>query len=204
MPAPPADRLLEAYRRRVAAVHALVDRQVLELFGDIDPDAIADSFRDFVDKAAPVIAAGQQSTAALAAAFMRAYLFARTGRLVDLENLDEIAGTRPDGTPIADGMGAFGPMVLGRIADGAAAAQALDFGRYLATRFADGELTSAGDRAIAGQVERSGRFRTWEGLVSQGACDPCAANAGIHPIDVPIYRHPGCRCVYVPLLVVSS
>lgn len=203
MPAPPPDRLLEAYRRRSAAIHSLVERQLVALYAELDPDAIEASFRDYIDRAEPVITAGQASAAALAAAFVRSYVLARTGRVVDLEDIDEIAGTRPDGSPIAEGMGAFAPMVLGRIARGADVTEAIDFGRYIATRYADGEVTSAADRAIAGQVSRSRRFDSWEGIVTAGSCDPCQANSGVHSLEVEIYRHPGCQCVYVPLLGVA-
>lgn len=199
---PPADRLVTAYRRRLDAVQAEVRRQIEELYGAVDPDAIDASLRAFAKDAAPVIAAGQQSTSAIAAAFIRTYTLSRTGRLPELEDIDEIAGTRADGSPVADGMAAFGPMILGRLGAGAALDAALDFGRYLVTRYADGELTSAADRTIDSQTR--GRFSSWEGIVSPSSCDPCQANDGVHEIDVEIYRHPGCQCTYVPLIDVAG
>lgn len=200
-PTPPADRLVSAYRRRLAAVQAEIRRQIEELYAAVDPDAIEAALRAFARDAAPVIETGQQSTSAIAAAFIRTYTLNRTGRLLDLEDPEEIAGTRADGSPVVDGMAAFGPMILGRIGAGAALDEAMDFGRYLVTRYADGELTSAADRTIDSQSR--GRFRSWEGIVSPGACDPCQGNDGVHDIAVEIYRHPGCNCTYVPLLDVG-
>lgn len=202
-PRPPADRLVRAYRQRLDLIHAEVNRQVDEIFGEeIDQASIDASFAGFIAKVAPVIEAGQQSTAALAAAFLRTYTLTRTGRVLELVEDESIPGTRADGSPITDGMAAFAPLVLGRIADGIDVDDAIEFGRYLATRYADGELTSAVDRTIADQSK--GRFTAWEGIVSPGSCDPCLANDGEHDIDVEIYRHPGCNCTYVPLIDVAS
>lgn len=194
----PPEKLLASYRRRLEAVRTGVRSQIEELYADVDPNAIDASFATFIAAAAPVLEAGQASTAALAAAFVRSFTLARTGRLIDVDDVEELAGTRQDGSPIAAGMEAFGPMVLGRIADGATVEAAMDFGRYLATRYADGELTSVADRAVA--ETKTTRVRSWEGIVTAGSCDGCQANAGVHDIDEPIYRHPGCNCVYVPLL----
>lgn len=202
MAQPTDERLIRAYRQRLAAVHAEINRQIEELYGDVDPDAIDASFAAFVEKAAPVIEAGQQSTSALAAAFLRTFTLTRTGRQLEFVEDDTIPGTRADGSPVAGGMAAFGSLMLGRIAEGIDVGDAMDYGRYLATRYADGELTSAVDRTIAEQSRD--RFSSWEGLVSAGACDPCQANAGEHPVDVEIYRHPGCNCTYVPLIDLAS
>lgn len=194
-----AERVTGRYVSRLAEIRKAIDTRVLALFDDIDPDAIDASVVAFVERAAPVITAGQASTAALTAAFIRSLGLARTGELLDLADIDPIVGTTRDGAPLADGMAAIGPMILEQIGSGRPLAEALDFGAHLASRFADNELTGAADRTIDVQARSISVITGWEGIVSPDACDPCKENEGPHDLADEIYRHPDCGCERIPV-----
>lgn len=188
-------RVAAAYQARVAAIHAAIDTRIRALYVDVDPDAIEQSIDDFIARAEPVIAAGQASVAELVAAYVRT----ASGDLVDAAgNVEAIVGTTRQGASLVDGMAAFGSMILGQIADGKSVDDAMQFGESLATRFADSEVTGAGDRQI--DVLAAVEVVTgWEGVVSPEACDACQSNAGRHELDEEIYRHPWCNCQRLPI-----
>lgn len=193
------DPLTRAYRDRVEAIHREVDRQLLALYGGlIDPADIKGSFDRFTADAEPIIAAGQSSVAAMAEAYLSSRA-ARVGVELALDQLGEsVIGTTRDGSDLQTGMAAFAAMVLGQIAGGKAVDVALQFGQYVATRFADSELTGSADRIREDPVVRD-RLSGWQGIVAPGACDPCVGNEGLHALSDPMYRHPGCHCIYEPV-----
>lgn len=167
------------------------------LYGEtIDVEDIAGSFAEFIERADPLIAAGQTTAAALAEAYLQTRA-ARAGIELALDEVADIAGTTRSGDDLATGMAAFAPMVLARIGRGRPLDEAIAFGRYLATRFADAEVTGAVDRVLEDPAVRS-RLVGWTGTVSAGACDGCKANAGDHDVDWAPYRHPNCNCVVEP------
>lgn len=198
MPAP-ADPLTRAYRARVDAIHREVERRLVALYGDrIDPADIKASFAHYIDDAEPVIAAGQATVASLAEAYLESRA-ARVGVELALNDLsEEVVGTTRDGSDLPTGMAAFGAMVLGQIAGGKAVDEAIQFGEYLATRFADAELTGTTDRIRDDPVVRD-RLTGWDGIVNAGACDGCQANEGRHPLSEEMYRHPNCGCIWQPV-----
>lgn len=194
-------RLVQSYRQRLEAIRADITSRVEALYGDVDPADISASYDRFIAESAPIIERGQASTVALAAAFLRSYSALRHGALIDIaDEAEPIAGTTVAGTPLPEGMAAFGSMVLGRIRDGAPLDEAMAFGRSLVSGFADKEVTGAADRSIDTAANATGRVTGWEGIVSPDACDPCQANAGLHDIDVEIYRHPNCDCQRIPVI----
>lgn len=196
MPAPPSTRA--AYRARISAVQAEVARRLTATYGtSIDPNAIADSFHRFIPRAEDLIAAGQASVASVTEAYLDTRA-ADSGVDLALDDLPDLAGTTRDGEPLASGMAAWGPMVLGQIGEGASLEDALGFGQYLATRFGDNELTGVVDRIHEADPVRSA-LTGWEGIVAPGSCDACQENAGTHPIDWQPYRHPGCNCDVEPV-----
>jgi hypothetical protein len=137
----------------------------------------------------------------LVAAFIRAYSATGDGELVEpADDVEVIAGTTRDGSSLAVGMAAFGPMILSQIAGGSSIDDAIAFGENLATRFADSELTGAADRELEHQATSTDRIVGWEGLVAAGSCTPCLANAGRHDLADEMYRHPDCNCERIPVL----
>jgi hypothetical protein len=194
-------RVVDAYRTRAAGIRRLILARVDELYADVDPGDISGSIDRFIADAEPIITAGQASMATLVAAFVRAYSAAGQGELVEpADDVEEIAGTTRDGSSLAIGMAAFGPMILSQIAGGATVDDAMAFGQHLATRFADSEVTGAADRELEHQAAGADRIVGWEGLVAPGSCNPCLANAGQHGLDEEIYRHPDCNCERIPVL----
>lgn len=201
MPSRSASRVAARYRERVARIRALVDTRIIALYGDtIDPAAIDASFARFIDLIEPLIAAGQASVAVTAAAAVRSIALAERDELLEVDpDEDAIAGTTREGRSLRDGMAAWGPMVLGQIAAGRSADEALEYGSYLVSRFADSELTGAGDRELEHQGREIGPLSGWEGIVQPDACDPCQENAGVHELTWSAYRHAHCACVVVPV-----
>lgn len=193
------DRVLTAYRERVARVRAQVERQLLARYGAVDPDAISASFETYIAAIAPVIEAGQRSASDLAAGFLRSRVLAQRGELVDLEDAGDIPGTTRDGKPLPAGLAAIPALVLSQIGKGGVVDAALEYGRYLVTRTADNEITGAIDRTFDRNAPRT-HVVGWEGIVAADACDPCTANAGVHDLETEFYRHPGCHCERIPIL----
>lgn len=201
MARPAPDRLVRSYRAALERIRRQVLAQIDELYAGVDLADVNASFAAFIADAAPVVAAGQGQAAALAVAFLRSYSASRRGSLIDIDDeLEDVAGTTKNGKPLPEGMAAFGPMVLIQIANGRSLEEVREYGHYIASRFADNELTSAADRTIDLAAERTGRVTGWEGIVDPDACDPCQGNAGEHPIDEPIYRHPDCNCQRIPVV----
>lgn len=200
MPSRQAERVAARYRDRVARIRAQVDERLARLYGDlIDPDAIDASFARFIERAEPIIAAGQVSVATLTAAAIRSIGVVDGDMLLEPEIDEGIAGTTHEGKPLREGMAAWGAMVLASIGAGRAVADAMDHGRYLVSRFADSELVSAADRETAHQGEQLGPLTGWEGIVSADACDGCTGNAGTHPLGWTPYRHGSCQCTVIPV-----
>lgn len=182
------------FRRRLAAIKLEIGRRLEALYGDlVDVDDIAGSLEAYAAAAEPLIAAGQATTASLAEAFLTTRA-ARAGIELAIDELADPVGTTRAGEALDVGMAAFGPMILAQIAQGSTAEDAIDFGRYLATRFADAEITGVVDRIEQDPVVRQ-HVAGLEGTVQPGSCEPCQANAGRHEPDWEPYRHPGCGCV---------
>jgi len=192
------DPLRAAYRRRLSVLRTAVEARLRTLYGGvIDFDDLAGSFDRYVELAAPVIEAGQISAAALAEACLESRA-ARAGVALAIEEIETAVGTTRAGAPLAEGMAAFGPMVLEQVGLGRSREEVLGYGEFLATRFADAELTGTVDR-IEQSPEVRQRVTGWEGTVRPDACDGCQANAGAHPVDWEPYRHGNCDCIVEPL-----
>lgn len=182
------------FRRRIASVKAEVKRRLEARYGGlVDIDDIEGSLDSYIAAAEPLIAAGQATVVSLTEAFLGTRA-ARAGIELALDDVVDPVGTTRAGEDLNVGMAAFGPMILAQIAKGSSADDAIDFGRYLATRFADAEITGAVDRIEQDPVVRR-HVAALEGTVQPGACEPCQANAGRHEPDWEPYRHPGCDCV---------
>lgn len=195
-----AERIAERYRTRSAAVRARVEARLGTLFGDeIEPAAIMPSFDRFIERATPVIAAGQASIATVTAAYLRSIAFGELDELLEIEADDELSGTTRAGASLAEGLGGIGPMILAQIGAGHTVEEALDFGRYLVGRFGDAEITGAADRERERAAELLGPLTGWEGIVDADACDPCLENAGLHELTWTIYRHGRCHCTAIPV-----
>lgn len=190
-----ASRLDRAYAQALARLRAEVEARVGAAYGDLDPAAINESFAAFAAKAVPLILAGQQTAQRLAEGYLRALVINGTGRPFDPEPADRPAvGVTSEGRSLIEGLAAIPAMVLGRIGGGATTEEALEFGRYLVDRFADGEVVATADRTILAQSRRAPVIG-WNGVVEPDACDPCIdQNSGFHTMDTPIYRHGSCQC----------
>lgn len=189
------ERLARSYRTALERIRAQIIARVVAEY-DIDPDDIDGSIRRFAARVAPLVAGGQATVQSLARGFVRTSGLLTTGAVLELAETERLAGTTREGKPLLEGMAAWGPMVLGQIGEGRSVDEALEYGRYLAERFVDAELTGVVDRETAAQAADA-RIVAWEGTVSPTSCDPCAENRGRHELAEPFYRHPACHCTQV-------
>lgn len=193
MPRP--DPLPAAYRRRLEAIRAEILRRLAALYRDeVDPDAIKDSLEQWIDRAAPVLEAGQASIAALAEAYLVGRAAAAGISLDFGTTTAEIAGTTRLGNSVVEALRAIGPMILGQIAAGHPVDQAIEYGSFTIERFADNELTAVEDRVQEDPAAQT-RLSGWDCTVSPTACDACLENAGSHELTWRPYRHGNCACV---------
>jgi hypothetical protein len=179
------EQITRAYRLRLRTVRAETIRRLGDAYGRTVTEAeIEASFAAFVPIAARHITAGQGAAQTLTRAYLRGI-----SRLDPLP-VATLAGTSKAGT-ITDALTGIAPFILGAIANGASASQAVNVtGAYFVDRMADNEITRVVDREIEGQKARA---KGWEGITSAPS-DPCVGNAGFHSFDEDIYRHPGCNC----------
>lgn len=194
-----AERLRVAYEQRLAGIRAEISRRLAAEY-DVNPNDVQGSIAAFIERAEPIVAAGQASASGLASAFLVTYAAAAAGVEVELADSPIEPGVTRAGVPLAEGMAAFGPMVLGQIADGKPLDEAIAFGQYLADRFGDSEVVAAADTEFEVQAKAATQVIGWEGTVEPDSCDPCLAqNDGRHGLDDPFYRHGSCRCERVPV-----
>lgn len=191
------NELERRYRVRLAELRAQIVVLLDRLYADrIDPADLDAAFSAFNPQAAIVLRAGQSRAVSLATGYLSALVTLMGGRRADLSAFTaaDIIGTTATGLTLVEGMDAFPALVKAQIGKGADTKQAVEYGRFLAERFGDAEVTSAVDRHTEAVTTMSGEFSGWEGIVSGNACDPCGANAGFHALDEPIYRHGNCNC----------
>lgn len=185
------------YRARLAELRNQILAQLNRIYADtMTPDDLDAAFGAFNPRAAVLLQAGQARGITLASAYLAALITMEAGRRPDLGAFTGagIIGTTASGTSLVEGMAAFPAMVKAQIGKGADIQQAVEYGRFLAERFSDAEVTSAVDRHTEAVTSDSGEFSGWEGIVSANACAPCGANAGFHDLSEPIYRHGSCNC----------
>jgi hypothetical protein len=182
-----------------AQQHALLEqlKAAVESAYDVDLDDIDASFPPALARIAEVVEAGQLAGQELVDAYLELLLVDAGRRSLPTDAFADrpAAGVTRDGLPLAAGLAAIPALVKVHIAAGRTVDEARELGRYLATRFADAEVTAAMDETTVRVGRGSRLFRAWYGVVAAGACDPCRDNAGEHPIDQPMYRHGHCRCV---------
>lgn len=192
-----SDALQGRYRAAQLVLTDAVKSRIAALYGEaVNGDDLDGSFAVFIAQAAGLVQAGQANGVALAVAYLEALIALEGGRASRLTAFDSgVVGISAAGVPLAEAMAPFPSMVKGQIGKGAELAAALAFGRFLAERFSDAEVTGAVDRHTEVVTEQSGEFRGWEGVVSPKSCDRCRSrNSGFHPLNDPIYRHGACNC----------
>lgn len=178
------------YRNRLRQLRSEVASRIDRLYAStVSGESLDDEFGRLFLPAASLVAAGQSQARSTASGYLRGLITLQAGRTVALPVL-----SLPSTRDLATRMDAWPAMVKGQLADGVSIGQALEFGRYLAERFADNELVTTADAQTELATKESGQFRGWEGDVSGDSCDPCQANAGFHGVDEPIYRHGSCQC----------
>lgn len=198
------DARSQAYRRRLAAIRAEVLRRIIALYGDeLDPAEILTSMATWTEQATVILEGGQASIAALTEAYLEELADAAGTELGFDDTTERLAGTTRAGMSLAEGMAAFGPMVLAQIANGRNAADALEYGRYLAERFADAEMTGVVDRIHEDPLVRT-RLAGWDCTVQPDACDGCLENAGRHELTWVPYRHGNCHCEVEAVFVAAA
>lgn len=202
-----ADRLAAVYRRTLERLRAEVARLALDEFVDVDPADLDRSLGAYAERIEPILASGQAQVQALARGFIRTYGLVSAGVLVELADVEDerpIVGTTREGRSLLEGMAAWGPLVLSQIGAGKSIDEALEYGRYIAERFVDGELLGVADRETERQGELLGEITGWEGIVAPGACDGCQENAGPHELTWRAYRHGACNCEVVPIFAAAA
>lgn len=186
-------RLDARYRAKLAALHDRVRIAVNRLYAaSVDPDDLDASFAEFSPRAAVVVQAGQSRGVSLATGYLAALVTLSVSRRVDFSGIT--SSVRPAAS-LTEGMAAWPSMVKEQIGKGVEVPQAIEYGRYLAERFADNEITAAVDRQTNVVTRQSGEFSGWAGILTgRETCEPCKSNEGFHALEEPFYRHPGCDC----------
>lgn len=191
--------LAHQYRARLDALRSQLVEQARRLYGDLDPADISASFDAIAPDIARYIEAGQGSAAALSAAFLNALSEYETDQPAAVQMAP--VGVSQKGDPLAVGMAPIAGMILGQIAAGATVTDAVAYGDYLVSRFADSETVRVADQTTDDTLAAEGqRYIGWEGVVSPRACDACvSANSGTHTPDETLYRHANCGCERIPI-----
>jgi hypothetical protein len=191
-----ADALTARYTSRLQALRDQVRGAVGSLYRDtVTPDDLNAAFAELTTRVAPLVRAGQAHGVALSGAYLQVLVALEANRPADFSPFSKgIVGTTAQGLPLEKGMAAWPSMVKQQIGQGVPLEQAMDFGSYLAERFADAEVTSAVDRHTEAVTQQSGQFSGWIGVIA-GTCDLCREqNSGTHALGEPVYRHPNCKC----------
>lgn len=165
---------------------------------EMDEDEIAEAASRVARRVLPTVTAAQLAQQQLALGFYRAYSITELGRTLETLPAVDIAGHRV-GQSLLEGMAPLGSMMLGAIARGEPLPGVLEYGRTLFERFGDATARQAADVEKANQDSRP-EVVGWEGIIDDGACDLCQANAGPHDLADELYRHGSCMCERVPLL----
>lgn len=186
-------RLVDGRHRLEAARRLGRDRIDAVVGADVEIDP---AFERFGLRAVPLIAAAQAAAQDMEAAYLRALLTAEMGETVEPPTAPgDIVGRTEKGLPLAIGMAPFAAMVKAQIGTGKTPAEALEYGRYLAARFADAEVIRVSDETSRAVAMQTPLFSGWFGSVNKDACDPCwATNDGEHSMDAEFYRHAACKC----------
>jgi len=187
----------DRYRERLAELRRRVKATVAGLYtSTIDPDNLDASFEQFTPRAAEVVQAGQAGGVSLASGYLAALVLVNASRTADFGAFtgSEVVGATAMGSTLTEGMDAFPSMVKTQIGKGIEVPHAVEYGRFLAERFADNEVTGAVDRHTEIVTSQSGEFSGWAGITVGETCDPCQGNEGFHTLDQSFYRHPGCDC----------
>lgn len=179
------------YRARLATIRqrvtAAVRRIYLASVNGADLDA---EFGRIYVPTASLVAAGQAQGRATANGYLAALITLGAARTAVLPVLS-LASI----SDLATRMEAWPSMVKQQIGEGRALPEALDFGRYLAERFADAEVVGAVDAQTDLATQESGQFAGWIGITTgRTTCEPCYANQGFHLATEKMYRHAGCDC----------
>ena len=157
-------------------------------------DNLDTAFPTFMDRAEPIIRSAQSAGVTLSTAYLSALILRDGRRTARLPVRTDLVGTSQIGT-LREGMDAWPSMVKAEIGKGRPRPEAIAFGAYLATRFADSETKRAMDEQTEHATRESKQFRGWFGLLAPPSCPECVAhNTGFHGLDEPMFRHGGCDC----------
>lgn len=193
MPSPVALRVDAAYRARLRALREAAVQRIATEWGLLTLDQLEERFPGFVERAVKALAAAQVQGVTATRAYLRSMVRAETRQVLDLAPPTGVAGSSEAGS-LSDGFAPVRSMVyenLGRTKDPVAA---MGLGLFLVSRMTDNEVTRAVDTEMIAQATApDSPIRGWVGTV-YGATDPCTGNVGFHTFDVPMYRHPGCKC----------
>lgn len=202
MPTATVQRLDATYRSRLAATRDLLVAQIEREYGVLDAEDIRGSFDEFASVAVPRIEAGQATVQTMSAAYIRSLVEEDTEaeEPVVLASMRELAGATSEGQPLADVLDGIKWSILGKIAEGNVPLEAISIGEFYIKSLVDNEITAVADKVIDEQSQALDQITGWEGDVNPDACERCHENNdGVHRLDDPIYRHPGCNCTKIPI-----
>ena len=190
--------VIRQYRARLRALRDQIIAQAQAIYGDLDPEAIDESFRAIAPQITRFLEAGKGSAASLSAAFLDQLAVYEGGQSLDTPRPP--VATAKSGLPLAEALRNYVvPAVLGAIGSGRPLDLAVGYGAFLLAQFTDNEILRTADETVAASREMP-HYAGWEGEVAAGACANCVdANTGRHGPSEPLYRHGFCRCEEIPI-----
>jgi hypothetical protein len=194
----PAGRQLTfQHRRRQVAVRSAILRDLLRVWGVVDPTNLAGTIGPFTDAAAALVEAGHRRSASLAVVYYQRYR--QTERIRGQVTI--IEPEPPDRTDMASvirGAGLAG--IVNARRRGFTPAAAARNG-YVKASGSASDLILAGVRGVIGQATASDpAARGWRRVTSSDPCDFCQqiADEGVHGKDAGFEAHNHCACVAEP------
>jgi hypothetical protein len=185
------------HRRRQIAIRSAILRDLLRLWGIVDPTNLSGTIGPFTDAAVTLVETGHRRSASMAVVYYQRYR--QTERVRGQVTI--IEPEPPDRTQMADlvrGAGLAG--IVNARRRGFTPAAAARNG-YVKASGSASDLVLAGVREVIGQATATDpRARGWRRVTSSDPCDFCQriADEGVHGKDAGFEAHNHCACLAEP------
>ena len=198
-------RLEQAYGRAIGRLWRQVAAAVMRGYDGLDTDDLAAAFRAFLPLAEQTIALGQQQAQAIAAAFLVQYVESQAGRAFRAEPVAaDIPDTAPSGDPLPKALSQAVGVTWLAFSQGRPEREALGLGRLYVGRLAGRAVSTAAEKEMEHQAERSrGLVKGYEWVTVGDTCPACLSyqDGTVRPWSETVMRHNACDCQKVPAIV---
>lgn len=206
------------YRQQAAATAANAGSVVAADLGTVDLNlghaGLADWLAQWENRAESVITGAQQQSAALAHAYLLAYLTASGDTTDPAAGLETVNFAAHVGKAAADGIGDGGVHHVGALlavastgllwalGAGQGRDKAIGYGQTIAARAAATATGYAGGATLTDLMQASPEVTGWRRLCITPTCRRCADQAakGVQPAHARMWRHPHDDCIQEPVV----